>query len=553
MTRTLLPLAALLLSACDGKGGAFTVFNTPPSATISTPVSGSTFDQYETVTFSGRVGDDIDAASSLEVKWLSTIDGELIGALPADGDGYVQYSTANLSPGNHVIALYVSDKEGESSRFEITIGINELPAAPSVSVVHPVSGEYGREGEPYEFQVLVSDSKDDPIELTVEFISDSDGTFCTIVPDTVGLASCRQELSVGDHFLTFRARDSDGDSGTASAYFTVKDRDSFDADGDGWTGDQGDCDDDNPNVYPGATETSNGLDDDCDGIVDNNTATYDDDGDGYSEAEGDCDDADATTYPGATELYDSLDNDCDSIIDEGTIGYDDDGDGYSEVGGDCDDTRASVYPGATELEDGLDNDCDGITDEGTPAYDNDGDGYSERGGDCDDTDSAIHPGATEVCGDGEDNDCDGSADEAGSSGCTTYYRDYDSDAFGTSSSSSCLCSASGYYTSTYSTDCYDYNGNAYPGASSWWTTQRGDSSYDYDCDGSQTKQYSSTASCGTSLGDCYVASSGWSSSVPACGSSGGYSLTSDSDGCSWSWSSFSCVVTSTTTYTQSCR
>ena len=48
--------------------------------------------------------------------------------------------------------------------------------------------------------------------------------------------------------------------------------------------------------------------------------------------------------PGAEEIADGIDNDCDDLIDEGTHAYDDDGDGYSEDEGDCDDTDASTSP-----------------------------------------------------------------------------------------------------------------------------------------------------------------------------------------------------------------
>jgi hypothetical protein len=80
-----------------------------------------------------------------------------------------------------------------------------------------------------------------------------------------------------------------------------------------------DCNDGDPQVNPTMSEASspNGIDDDCDGRIDEGTPAYDDDGDGLAELQGDCDDGDATIRPGADELPDCRDQDCDGTVDEG--------------------------------------------------------------------------------------------------------------------------------------------------------------------------------------------------------------------------------------------
>ena len=226
-----------------------------------------------------------------------------------------------------------------------------------------------------------------------------------------------------------------------------------DADGDGHNkismgGD--DCDDADPDVHPGAPEYCDGIDNNCNGIIDDNTIDCpegmvcfqlqciqpDNDGDGYPN-DVDCDDSNPFVYPGAPELCDGFDNDCNGIVDDNTMDcpsgsvcvngvctfIDNDGDGYpNDV--DCDDSNPFVYPGAPELCDGFDNDCDSIVDDNTmdcptgtfcvngvcTFIDNDGDGWPSDQ-DCDDNDPNTYPGAPEICGDLIDNNCDGTIDE----------------------------------------------------------------------------------------------------------------------------------------------
>ncbi len=181
--------------------------------------------------------------------------------------------------------------------------------------------------------------------------------------------------------------------------------DLLDADGDGYDSDAhggDDCDDGDPAVHPGAPEVCNGLDDDCDPLTDEDA---DQDADGFSICEGDCDDAEPAVHPGAVEVCNGLDDDCDPGTDENVDG---DGDGISICDGDCDDDHDTVYPGAPEQCDGVDNDCDGQV--GPGEVDGDGDGILVCAGDCDDDDGMTWPGAPEQC-DGVDNDCDGEIDE----------------------------------------------------------------------------------------------------------------------------------------------
>ena len=324
--------------------------------------------------------------------------------------------------------------------------------------------------------------------------------------------------------------DSAGDGGSSSAdgLDTDVDRDGVDA--------ASDCDDQNSAVYPGAEEVCDGLDNDCDGDVDEDAlATWyaDADADGYgdqpvgsgdceapegsSTVGGDCDDGDAAISPGADEVCDGIDNDCDGEADDdavdGATWYTDaDGDGYGDPdsavwtctpaegavsnASDCDDAEANTAPGATELCDGVDNDCDGATDEDAADasawyadLDADGagdpssaeiacerpSGTTDDGGDCDDADPTAYPGADEVC-DGVDNDCDGATDEDPIDG-DRYYGDDDDDGFGDADDELLACEPPDGAVAD-ATDCDDTDDLSYPGADELCDE------LDNDCDGS---------------------------------------------------------------------
>jgi hypothetical protein len=188
--------------------------------------------------------------------------------------------------------------------------------------------------------------------------------------------------------------------------------DSNDADGDGMTACGGDCNDNDPTIHPGAAESCDGLDNDCDGARDEG-GYLDLDQDGYPGCGGDCNDNNPAIHPNEPEACNDIDDDCDASVDEGFA--DADGDGYVTCL-DCNDANPAVNPAATEVCNGIDDDCDHVVDDG--GIDNDGDTFTLCEGDCNDSASTVHPGAVETC-DGLDNDCNSVVDD----------RDADSDGY----------------------------------------------------------------------------------------------------------------------------
>jgi hypothetical protein len=240
----------------------------------------------------------------------------------------------------------------------------------------------------------------------------------------------------------------------------------------------GDCDEDDPSVHPGAAEACNGVDDDCDDVVDEDTRYVDHlpdlDADGYGDPLGtpinacapipgyapnaeDCADDDASVHPGATEVCNGQDDDCDDDIDDADA--------------DLDTTAQSTFY--------LDADVDGFGDSGAlvdacaaPPR------YSPLWGDCDDGDALVHPAATEVCN-GVDDDCDSRVDDADASldpaTRSDWYTDNDRDGHGAGAARLACAAPAGTVGS--GADCDDTTALAHPGAA-----ERCDG-IDNDCDG----------------------------------------------------------------------
>jgi hypothetical protein len=301
----------------------------------------------------------------------------------------------------------------------------------------------------------------------------------------------------------------------------------------GWSPFQGDCDPQDPTVHPGAAEVCDGVDAACNGDADEGLVLLhaDADGDGRGARAGtlvcpgaagfvandeDCDDTREDVYRGAAELCDHVDNDCDAPrqIDEGVtvdLYADLDGDGWGgelalvgvcaaehpalvEIPGDCDDARGDFFPGAPEACDHLDGDCSGTDNDAYAVrgfFDADCDGQAADAtpvrlcadevvpdatapcdelaeqvapglGDCDDTRADVFLGAPERC-DHVDNDCDAPR-EVDEGVTVNLWSDADGDGWGVAMVIPDACPQDFPDLAVRGGDCDDLAASTFPGA-----------------------------------------------------------------------------------------
>ena len=172
---------------------------------------------------------------------------------------------------------------------------------------------------------------------------------------------------------------------------------------------ESDVDDDGVFDYQdNCVDVPNPLQEDLDDDGEGDACDADDDGDGSLDVE-DCEPLDSDIHPGAEEKCNLIDDDCDDEVDEDfpdtnddgipdCISDDDDGDGVPDVDDNC---PSDSNPDQENFdEDGAGDACD-LDDDNDQVLDAD---------DCQPLNPGIYPGAVEEC-DGVDNNCNDQVDE----------------------------------------------------------------------------------------------------------------------------------------------
>lgn len=214
-------LLALVLAGCTDNQ--LSVINTEPKADILLPVEGEVFVQGEDlVVLRGQVSDNEQDEDTLDVVWLSNVDGTLGDELPdADGVATLELPASDLSIGEHTLTLTVSDNRGENDSDRTTFSIAPPDEAPAVQIVSPADGASFPSDQEITLVGSAADARDPASALQYEWESDRDGVLDSGALSAEGEARFTTTLGEGAHTLTLRVLDTEDNVGEASVSVEV--------------------------------------------------------------------------------------------------------------------------------------------------------------------------------------------------------------------------------------------------------------------------------------------------------------------------------------------
>jgi hypothetical protein len=217
MPRALTLLLSLtILTGCPEQS--VQAINAAPEASILSHAEGDQELEGYTVAFRGVVEDPDHATDTLLATWLIGGVTACAAATP-DLDGA---SSCEITIGDDGgVTLEVRDPAGSVGSAHVNLDV--VPTdAPDAEITEPIEGGLYYSDQKVTLAGLVTDTEDDPQDLTVWWESDEDGELdLDTQPDSDGVLSDGAYLSEGEHLLTLTALDSSGKTGSDSVLISV--------------------------------------------------------------------------------------------------------------------------------------------------------------------------------------------------------------------------------------------------------------------------------------------------------------------------------------------
>jgi len=260
---TAIVYGAGLAQGCGG-GASFVSVNEAPSIGFVGPTVDDVLVEGDRVVLEAWVEDETTPAGDLVVSVVSTIQGPLADPMHPAADGAVFLRTDPLLAGEHALTVAVSDPMGATAAAYATLTV--LASTPPVAtLLSPLPGGLYYDALDLLLEGVVADGESAGPDLVAWW--DVDGNaYDSSVPDGEGRTwFLLPPLTAGDHSVRLWVIDEAGQTDVAEAGIRVLP--CADLDGDG-ADCHSDCDDSDPFVGPSTSEACNGIDDDCDGDVD---------------------------------------------------------------------------------------------------------------------------------------------------------------------------------------------------------------------------------------------------------------------------------------------
>lgn len=208
-SNALFSLVGLVLIGCSGTDKNVTTTNQPPEATITSHADGVVLPEAQSILFTGAVSDTNHSLDDLRVTWYANTD--ILCPETAPEVDATARCEAELTDDITTITLAVRD--GDNARADATIAVQVVPTdAPEAEITSPTADGAYYANELITFTGLISDSEDDPTDLTAYWTSSIDGELTAVdaMPNSNGEITGYGNLSEGQHVIELHVEDTSG-------------------------------------------------------------------------------------------------------------------------------------------------------------------------------------------------------------------------------------------------------------------------------------------------------------------------------------------------------